>query len=120
GEQPYEGIDVVFECVGVERSIQDAMNLIRKGGRVIVVGVFGDEVKVNMANVQDREQEIIGSLMYTRRDFIEAAQMIANAPFSPDLFITATFPLEKAEEAFNEALNTKKNLKVTFEVNKEK
>ena len=119
GEQPYEGIDVVFECVGVERSVRNAMDIIRKGGRVIVVGVFGDEVKVNMANVQDREQEIIGSLMYTRRDFTEAVRMLANAPFSPDLFITEIYPLEKAEEAFNAALNTKKNLKVTFEINKE-
>jgi L-iditol 2-dehydrogenase len=118
-DQPYEGIDVVFECVGVEKSIRGAMDLIRKGGRVVVVGVFGDEAKINMANVQDREQEIIGSLMYTRRDFTEAVQMLANAPFSPDLFITEIFPLEKPEEAFNAALNTKKNLKVTFEINKE-
>ena len=119
-EQPYEGIDFVFECVGVETSIRNAMDLIRKGGRVVVVGVFGNEVRVNMANVQDREQEIVGSLMYTRRDYTEAVQMIANSSFSPDLFITAIFPLEKAEEAFHEALNTQKNLKVTFEVNKEK
>jgi len=118
-EQPYEGIDVVFECVGIEKSIRDAMDLIRKGGRVVVVGVFGNEVKVNMANVQDREQEIIGTLMYTRRDFKEAIQLIINGSFSPDLFLTKIFPLEMAEEAFNAALNTKKNLKVTFEINKE-
>lgn len=118
-EQPYEGINVVFECVGVEKSIRDAMDLIRKGGRVVVVGVFGDEVKVNMANVQDREQEIVGSLMYTRRDFTEAVQMLANAPFSLDMFITPLYPLEKAEEVFNAALDTNANLKVTFEINKE-
>jgi L-iditol 2-dehydrogenase len=86
---------------------------------VVVVGVFGNEVKVNMANVQDREQEIIGTLMYTRRDFKEAIQLIINGSFSPDLFLTEMFPLEMAEEAFNAALNTKKNLKVTFEINKE-
>ena len=95
------------------------MDLIRKGGRVVVVGVFGNEVQVNMANVQDREQELIGSLMYTRRDFTEAVQIIAKSTFSPDLFITEIYPLEKPEEAFKAALNTKKNLKVIFEINKE-
>jgi threonine dehydrogenase-like Zn-dependent dehydrogenase len=45
--------------------------------------------------------------------------MIANAPFSPDLFITEIYPLEKPEEAFKAALNVKKNLKVIFEINKE-
>jgi L-iditol 2-dehydrogenase len=119
-EQPYEGIDVVFECVGVERSIRDALDIIRKGGRVVVVGVFGDEITINMANVQDREQEIFGSLMYTREDFIEAVQLVANLPLSPDMFITEIFPLEKPEEAFNSALNTKNNLKVAFEINREK
>ncbi len=118
-EQPFEGIDIVFEAVGIEKSIRDAMDLIRKGGRVVVVGVFGDEVKVNMANVQDREQEIIGTLMYTRRDFTEAVQMLASTSFSPDLFITQIFPLERPEDAFNAALNTKENLKVLFEINKE-
>ncbi|MBY9004342.1 MAG: alcohol dehydrogenase catalytic domain-containing protein [Candidatus Lokiarchaeota archaeon] len=118
-EQPHEGIDVVFECVGIEKSIRDAMDLLRKGGRVVVVGVFGNEVKINMANVQDREQEIIGSLMYTRSDFIKAIQMITNASFPLEMFITKTFPLEKVEEAFRAALDTKTNLKVTFEINKE-
>ena len=118
-EQPYEGIDVVFECVGIEKSIRDAMAIIRKGGRIVVVGVFGSEVKVNMANVQDREQEIIGTLMYTRRDFTEAIQMLTEGSFSPDIFITEIFPLDKPQEAFDAVFNTKTNLKVLFEINKE-
>ena len=117
--QPDEGIDIAFECVGIESSIRDAMDVVRKGGRVVVVGVFGDEVKVNMANVQDRELELIGTLMYTRRDFTEAVYMLSNASFSPELFITSVFPLDEPVEAFNAALNSKENIKVIIEVNKE-
>jgi L-iditol 2-dehydrogenase len=117
--QPDEGIDIAFECVGIESSIRDAMDVVRKGGRVVVVGVFGDEVKVNMANVQDRELELIGTLMYTKRDFTEAVYMLSNASFSPELFITSVFPLDEPVEAFNAALNSKENIKVIIEVNKE-
>ena len=117
--QPDEGIDIAFECVGIESSIRDAMDVVRKGGRVVVVGVFGDEVKVNMANVQDRELELIGTLMYTKRDFTEAVYMLSNASFSPELFITSIFPLDEPVEAFNAALNSKENIKVIIEVNKE-
>lgn len=117
--QPDEGIDIAFECVGIESSIRDAMHVVRKGGRVVVVGVFGDEVKVNMANVQDRELELIGTLMYTKRDFTEAVYMLSNASFSPELFITSVFPLDEPVEAFNAALNSKENIKVIIEVNKE-
>ncbi|MBD3213158.1 MAG: alcohol dehydrogenase catalytic domain-containing protein, partial [Candidatus Lokiarchaeota archaeon] len=118
--QPYEGIDVVFECVGVEQSIRDAIEIVRKGGKIIVVGVFGEETKIQMAYVQDRELELIGSLMYTRRDFTEAVQMLANKEVPPELFISKIMPLEKAQHAFEQAFNKEENLKIILEVNKEK
>jgi len=118
--QPYEGIDVVFECVGVEKSIRDAIEIVRKGGKIIVVGVFGEDSKVQMALVQDRELELIGSLMYIRRDFTEAIQMLNEEGIPTDLFICKIFPLEKAQKAFEEAFKKEKNLKILFEVNKEK
>ncbi|TXT63382.1 MAG: alcohol dehydrogenase [Promethearchaeota archaeon] len=118
--QPYEGIDVVFECVGVEQSIRDAIEIVRKGGKIIVVGVFGEETEVQMAYVQDRELELIGSLMYIRRDFTEAVKMLANKEISPELFISKIIPLKKAQQAFEQAFNKEENLKIILEINKEK
>lgn len=115
---PYEGIDVAFECVGIESSIRDAIDVVRKGGRVVVAGVFGNEVKVNMANVQDRELEIIGTLMYTRRDFKEAVHMLNNNSFNPDVFISSILPFNEPIEAFKAALNIN-NLKILIEINRE-
>lgn len=116
----YEGWDVVFECVGIEKSIRDSLDIARKGGKVIVVGVFGHETKVKMANVQDRETEIIGTLMYVMRDVTTAIELLAKNSFDTSLIISKTFPLEKCQEAFDAATNTKENIKVLFEVNPEK
>lgn len=118
-EKPYEGIDVVFEAVGIEKSIRDAMEIIRKGGKIIVIGVFGNETTVKMAWVQDREMELIGTLMYTMRDFMDAADILASDPELGDMFITSVFPLEDVRDAFESAMDTKNNLKVLFEVNPE-
>ncbi len=118
-EQPSEGIDFVFECVGVENSIRDAMAVVRKGGRIIVCGVFGSEVKVKMADVQDRELELIGTIMYTRRDISDAIHIAAGGALNPDLFITREFSLDDALQAFEAALDAKNNVKVIFAVNPE-
>jgi len=118
-EQPYEGIDVVFECVGVEKSIRDAMAVVRKGGRIIVCGVFGSEITVKMADVQDRELELIGTIMYTRRDITDAIHMIDVGAVNSDLFITKEYTLDQPQQAFEAALDAKNNVKVIFTVNPE-
>jgi L-iditol 2-dehydrogenase len=118
-EKPYEGIDVVFECAGVEKSIREAMAVVRKGGRIIVCGIFGSEVKVKMVDVQDRELELIGTIMYTRRDITDAIHLAAGVLLNPDLFITKEFSLDHALQAFEAVLDPENNLKVIFAVNPE-
>lgn len=116
-EKPFEGIDVVFEAVGIEQSIRDAMEVIRKGGKIIVMGVFGSETSVKMAWVQDREMELIGTLMYVMRDFKDAADILAENEDLGDMLITSVFPLDQPQKAFEAAMDTANNLKVIFEVN---
>ena len=117
--KPFEGWDVVFECVGIEKSIRDSLDIARKGGKVIVVGVFGHETKVKMANIQDRETEVIGTLMYVMRDIKTAIELLAKKSFDTSLIISKTFPLEQCQDAFDAALKTKENIKVLFELNPE-
>jgi L-iditol 2-dehydrogenase len=112
----YEGWDVAFECVGIEKTIRNCLDIVRKGGKVMVVGVFGDETKVSMANIQDRETEVIGTLMYIRRDFVDAVDYLASKQVDGTPLVTGVFPLDKADDAFKEAMNTKKNLKIMLKI----
>jgi threonine dehydrogenase-like Zn-dependent dehydrogenase len=41
-----KGIDVVSDCVGDEKTIHDSFWMLKKGGALVVVGLFGDEFKV--------------------------------------------------------------------------
>ena len=116
---PYEGIDVVFECVGIERTIKDAIEIVRKGGKIIVVGVFGEETKLKMAYVQDRELELLGSLMYIRRDFTKAVEMLTRNEIPTEKFISRIFQLEEGQNAFEAAFDKEKNIKIIFEINPE-
>jgi L-iditol 2-dehydrogenase len=115
-EQIFEGIDVVFECVGVEKSIRDAMSMVRKGGRIVVCGVFGEETTVPMVQVQDRELELIGTIMYIRRDITDAINMLAEGGLDTSHFLGAEFRLEQVQEAFQASFDTARHVKVLFKI----
>jgi L-iditol 2-dehydrogenase len=94
------GFDVAFECVGVEPTITAAVESIQKGGTLVVVGVFGERPRVDLGLVQDRELNLRGTLMYQRRDYLRAVELIAmrNVTIAP--LMSAHFPLEDYHRAY--------------------
>lgn len=95
-----DGFDVVFECVGVEATMTAAVDTIQKGGTIIVVGVFGDQPRVNLALVQDRELNLRGTLMYQRPDYQHAVELIASGKIITEPLVTKHFPLDDYLEAY--------------------
>ncbi|MEM3765533.1 MAG: zinc-binding dehydrogenase [Candidatus Bathyarchaeia archaeon] len=97
-----DGIDVVFECVGGSQSqtINKAIELIRKGEKIVVLGVFSGEISVKIDLIQDRELNIMGSLMYTRGDFSEAIKLICDRQVNVKKLISQIIPMRDVAEAF--------------------
>ena len=91
--------DVACECVGAEATIRDGIGALKKGGTLIVGGVFPHEVPVNLGFVQDRELKLIGSLMYQMHEFVHARDLIATGRAVVDALITARYSLEQVPEA---------------------
>ena len=114
----YEGVDIVFECVGVEASMNECLKVARKGAKIIVLGVFGKLVNnFNAAWVQDREFNIIGSLMYTKRDIKDTIDAIYTGKVNVEPMITSVIPLDEGAKAFELADKDAKNqIKVLVEV----
>jgi L-iditol 2-dehydrogenase len=92
--------DVAFECVGVGETANQAIRGVRKGGMVIVVGVFGDCPAVDLGLVQDRELELRGTLMYQRQDYVDAIRCLAEGGIKVDPLLTKTFPFRRYPEAY--------------------
>ncbi len=116
-EASFTGIDIVFECVGNSSALRTSMELIRKGGKVIVMGVYEDEVRIKAADLQDREIQLIGTLMYTRQDFQDAIHLLLNGDLPSDKIIGKIFKLDYANEAFDYARNHKETIKTIIEIN---
>lgn len=103
-----ENLNIVFDCVGLEHTLNTAINIARKGSQIIMVGVPPTEISVNMAYVQDRELEIIGSLQYIDKDYIRAIEFINNGQLIVEPLITHVLPLSDYKRGFKLAMSDKK------------
>jgi len=95
-----EGFDVAFEAVGAEAALDDAIQNIRKGGRIVVLGVFGERPRVDMSVAGDRELELIGTLMYKHEDYEQAVKWIASGAVRTGPLITRHFPFDRYADAY--------------------
>ena len=94
-----EGVDLVFECAGAPSSAAAMTRLLRPRGTIVNLGVFKKPVEVDMQAVNFKELSIIGSRVYTRRDFETAIALAQVLPVHR--VVTHSFPLSKAQAAFD-------------------
>jgi (R,R)-butanediol dehydrogenase / meso-butanediol dehydrogenase / diacetyl reductase len=98
------GADVAFDCVGKEASVNSAFSLARKGGRIVIVGVFTSPPTVDLNKVVLQEREVIGCLAYVD-DFPRAIALVADGRVDASAFITKRVALRDIiEEGFQPLL----------------
>lgn len=95
--------DVVFDCVAIQATMDQAIAMAMKGGTVVVVGVPAVPVTVPLPEIQDLQIRIQGSATYTREDYLESIAMLQDGAVRAEDFITAHYPLGRAAEAFADA-----------------
>jgi threonine dehydrogenase-like Zn-dependent dehydrogenase len=92
--------DIVFDCVAIQSSVDQAIAIADKGGTVMVVGVPAGEVTVPLPIVQDHQIRIQGSATYLPEDYAESALLLGRGAVRTADFVTATRPLAQVAEAF--------------------
>ena len=92
--------DLILECVGAQETITQAVEQARKGTTVVVVGVFGSRPEVDLGLLQDHELSLVGTLMYQKRDYERAIELIASGNLCLDRMITHRFPFKEYLKAY--------------------
>jgi L-iditol 2-dehydrogenase len=95
-----EGVDLSFECVGIEATVHQAILSNRKGTTIVIVGVFSKPVMVDLGLVQDRELRLLGTLMYTKTDFTEAIELLSKGKVHGLPLVTHQLDFADALQAF--------------------
>lgn len=93
-----EGADLVFECAGVSETAKSMISLTRCRGTVVNLGVFKKPTEADLQTLNFREITLLGSRVYTRRDFETAIQLAPDLPLMP--IVTNFFPLNDVSTAF--------------------
>lgn len=104
------GVDVAFECVGRPETIQGAERIVRKGGKVMIIGECLADVPTNYAGVFIRELEIKGIYDGSIQDFEQSAQLIESGKIDVSPIVTDKIGIsEIVEKGFEALLKPEKN-----------
>ncbi|GGL34539.1 zinc-binding dehydrogenase [Phycicoccus endophyticus] len=98
-----ESADVVFDCVSVQQTMDQAVRMALKGGTVVVVGVPVSPVTVDLPTIQDQQVRVQGTITYLAEDYATAFRIIGDGGARPDDLVTLTVPLTQVDRAFSAA-----------------
>jgi L-iditol 2-dehydrogenase len=88
------GVDVVLEAVGREQTIVSAIDCVRKGGTVTLVGNISPQVALPLQKIVSRQIRLQGSCA-SAGEYPEAIKLIADGRITVKPLITAVAPLDE-------------------------
>jgi (R,R)-butanediol dehydrogenase/meso-butanediol dehydrogenase/diacetyl reductase len=89
--------DVVVECSGNATAVRTAVGAARKGGRVVLVGIYGWPGTLDFLDVVGTEKEIIGSLSHVYdEDFAAAVSLLERGAVLAEPLVSDRVPLSRA------------------------
>ena len=120
------GADVVFDCVGNDASISQALRITKPGGRIVLVGMPAS-VTLDLTPLWHREITLVGAYAYGeepmaagRRTFDLAIDLVGQLNLG--CLVSATYPLDDYEDAIAHAANagSRGAVKIAFDMRAEK
>ena len=103
--------DVLLECSGSPAAIGAAIRAVRRAGRVVLVGMGGDEIPLPLAHVQTRELEVTGTFRYANT-WPDAIALAASGRVDLDALVTGHYGLGDVEQALTVGARDPESVKV--------
>lgn len=96
-----ESFDVIFDCVSNSYSVNTSIDLVKRGGAIVMVGQPTQDLTLSMEKVQIKELKVYGTFMY-RNNFSESIKLIRDNKVNPSGFISRVYQFKDIQNAFNE------------------
>lgn len=104
-----QGADVVLEAVGRNATVGAAIDCVRKGGTVVLIGNISPEVTLPLQKVVSRQLRLQGSAA-SCGEYPEAMEMVTSGRIRIEPLITAVAPLEEGPRWFERLHSGEPNL----------
>ena len=91
------GADAIIDFVNASKTVETHMQFLRRRARLVLVGLFGGELKLSLVTMPTRAYKIIGSYTGTVSDLIELVSLARRGVIKP--VVSNRFKLDQATEA---------------------
>jgi threonine dehydrogenase-like Zn-dependent dehydrogenase len=98
------GVQYSFEAAGTSQALQQAINITRKNGSVVIMTVH-KEILIDMEPVIRDELTLYGSICYNYKEFDHAIELLGRKKISVTPLVGQIFPLKEADKAFEFAFS---------------
>jgi (R,R)-butanediol dehydrogenase/meso-butanediol dehydrogenase/diacetyl reductase len=92
------GPDFTFETAGAAQTPVDAINWTRRGGTVVLVGIYSATPKLDFNQIVGLERTVIGSVAASPGDYQMAIDMIARGVIDVSFMVSDVIPLDDVIE----------------------
>ena len=94
------GADVAYDTTGHAGATQPALEALRSGGRLAMVGLNHDDVTFDSLPLALDEKELVGCRAYNRNTWLKSTALLEGLAPEMKGLITHTLPFSEVEEAF--------------------
>jgi threonine dehydrogenase-like Zn-dependent dehydrogenase len=95
------GADIAMEVIGNPRTIEEAFESVRVGGRLCVVGYTPDAISIIAGKIMFKELEIVGSLGCPPGEYVPLIRMVELGRIDVTRLVTHRFDLDQIQGAFD-------------------
>jgi 2-desacetyl-2-hydroxyethyl bacteriochlorophyllide A dehydrogenase len=110
------GVQCVFDCVGIAKTMDESASYVMDGGKIIVIGEEAEFPAIDTVHIAQRELEIIGSRNGSKQDVIDCLDMMNRGLIKPT--IVKKFSLDEIGEAIDVVRHGQAHGRVVIEIKK--
>lgn len=103
------GADIVIEAVGASSTVNLAINGVRRGGSITLIGNISKEIKMPLQSVVTRQVRLQGSCAIAG-EYPEVLQLIGEGKLNVDAMLSASAPLSEGADWFERLYNKEPGL----------
>ena len=103
------GADIAIEVVGIGATINKAIELVRKGGTLVLVGNLSPNVELPLQKIVTRQLKLQGSCAING-EYPEILELISEGKLNVRSILSAEAPLAEGAEWFSRLYNKEKGL----------
>ena len=108
--------DLVMECSGAKIALEQALEMTRSGGRIVLVGLFKNPVTIDMNRIIHKQLNLISSFSKGKpsksEETAQAIGLISNGKVKTKPLVSHQFPLEQINQAFEIQTKPDESVKV--------